>query len=91
MHMPSLFIRPMDRLVDSILWESVEIAGGQAGIGVNAAVAEKRPPAPYVFGTLKVHIDHSTDFAVGGRPEKELTLRSGDKRVAPERYTGSGS
>ena len=51
---------------------------------IDAAVAEERPPAPYVLAVLEVNIYHKAFFLVVACPVIELALRTSHETAAPK-------
>ena len=54
----------------------VDEAAGEGGKFVDAAVAEERPPAAYVFAALHVDVDEVDTFTLGVGAEEEFALRT---------------
>ena len=62
----------------------VDEAVREGGKFVDAAVAEERPPAAYIFAALHVDVDKVDAFALGVGTEKQFALRTGYEGAAPE-------
>lgn len=62
----------------------VDEAAGEGGKFVDAAVAEKRPPAAHILAALHVDVDKVDAFALSVGTEKQFALRTGYEGAAPE-------
>src|SRR5688572_875937 len=69
---------------DSVMSGSGEKTFCQVAVGIDAAVAQKRPPLALVADRCKVNFRQQQFLSVSGCLRNEFTHRTRDERAAPE-------
>lgn len=64
--------------------QSVDKSLGEIAIGVDAAVAQERPPTPNLFRALEINVDDCRIFVVVRGAVDEFALRTCYETAAPE-------
>lgn len=69
----------------------VQEAGCKTRVGVDAAVAQERPPAAHLLAPGEVYVDALRGFGVGRGAVKEFALRTSHETAAPKLNASRGA